>query len=132
MLGDLFVCFFLIRDFTSPAAMTTFFHHFLSILGASGGIYIGRYIGTISSVTQITEITTPLVNNRWILHFHGKTESLLYLVNGALMTLGFFIFRFLFLVYVVIFVLFGAYSNFDLSQDPSAIQIAVKVLLFLY
>lgn len=108
MLGDLFICIVLVRDFTSGSALQMFLHHTLAIIGALSGMYVGRFIGTISVVSLVTECTTPLVNNRWFLYFHGKTESTFYTINGAMMTIGFLIFRFLFLGYLVIYILLVA------------------------
>lgn len=72
MLSDLLVQMLLVGDFKSAMAKQGYLHHFLAIIGAVGGISIGRFIATLSSVTGVTEITTPCVNNRYMLHIHGK------------------------------------------------------------
>mmetsp|Transcript_34280 Transcript_34280/g.42352 ORF Transcript_34280/g.42352 Transcript_34280/m.42352 type:complete len:119 (-) Transcript_34280:232-588(-) len=118
MTHDLLVQVFLVGDFTSSGAMLNYLHHFLAIFGAVAGTYLGRFIGTLSNITTVTEITTPFVNIRWMLYFHGKVETSAYFYNGLAMTFAFGVFRILFLAYIVMVVMPSAYSENDFSKDP--------------
>lgn len=103
MMGDLCVLCLLVRDFTSGSAKQTFLHHVLALIGSFSGIYVGRFIGTMSSVTLVTELTTPLVNNHVLLMHHGKTGGMSFVINGLSMTIGFFVVRCCLQSYLVLF-----------------------------
>ena len=69
--------------------------------GASLGIYIGGFIGSISQLTAFTEISTIFVNFRTILVYHHATDNIVYAVNGLMMTFSFFFVRVLFYYYII-------------------------------
>ena len=123
---------FFVKDFTSPGALQNYLHHVLAIFGAVAGNSIGRFIGTLSNITLITEITTPFVSNRWILHFHNKVDSTAYFINGLCMTIGFGLFRIVFLSYIVIFLAPSAFKQNDFSKDPQFVQDFMVVSYILY
>ena len=118
LVADLLIQIFFVKDFRSPGALQNYLHHVLAIFGAVAGNSIGRFIGTLSNITLITEITTPFVSNRWILHFHNKVDSTAYFINGLCMTIGFGLFRIVFLSYIVIFLAPSAFKQNDFSKDP--------------
>lgn len=76
-------------------------HHVLGITGACLGIHIGGFLGSISQLTTITEISTVFVNFRSILVYHHATDNIVYAINGLMMTFSFFIVRVLFYYYII-------------------------------
>ena len=78
-------------------------HHFLAIVGSLGGIFVGGVIGGISNFILITEMTTPIVNIRWLLYFHEMTHTLAYMLSAVGMTVGFLVIRVLLMVYLGFF-----------------------------
>lgn len=88
---DFFVCYYLIDD-QSAGAFENYFHHFIGLVGSMCAFIVGRSIMTLSSATCVTELSTPFVSLRALLSGHKKT-GMVYIVNGLLMTFGFFIFR---------------------------------------
>lgn len=97
---DLYLCLFLIKD-TSSGMLQNYVHHALGICGTVAGILCGRMILTLSCATLLTEFSTPFVSLRALLSIHKKTSTTLYLVNGLLMTLSFFVCRVLFQPWLV-------------------------------
>ena len=79
----------------------TYAHHLLGIAGASCGLYVGGFIGSVSQLTWITEASTPLVNLRWILADHKMSDGFLYVFNGVAMTVVFFFCRVIFYYYII-------------------------------
>lgn len=53
------------------------------------------YVVTVT----FTELTTPFVNQRWFFEQAGLKESRLYVINGALMWLSWFVIRIGFVFY---------------------------------
>jgi uncharacterized membrane protein YagU involved in acid resistance len=82
--------------------MQTYAHHICAITGNVGGIASGGFFGSISHLTWITEASTPFVNLRQLLAWHHLTDNRLYLMNGLLMTLSFFVFRIVFYTYMIL------------------------------
>jgi hypothetical protein len=99
---DFFLCYFLIAD-TSAGMMQNYFHHAVGIGGTVVSLIVGRMILTLSNATCITEMSTPFVSLRALLYMHHKTDTTLYLINGLMMTVIFFIFRVCFQTYLVFF-----------------------------
>jgi hypothetical protein len=67
----------------------------------------------MSQLTWITEGSTFFVNYRQLLAWHNYTETPLYVANGALMALSFFVFR---IVFYTLMILFNVLP-FCLDQD---------------
>lgn len=91
---DLLVIIFLIGD--HKAQMENYFHHTLGIAGACAGIFGGGYVTLIASTTLITELSTPFVNLRAILYNHEIKSGPVYMWNGIILTLMFFLARIVF------------------------------------
>lgn len=124
MTYDLVSCMVLVRDLCSKAALQNYLHHALAIFGAFTGIYIGRFFGSFSNVTLATEVTTMFVNLRWLLHYHNKSTTSAYRVNGYVMTSSFFLVRCVFMTYLIVFAgFFGANREADFSKDPTEVYI---------
>ena len=87
---SLLLCF--MTEFPS-SVMEVFQHHSVSLYGSIVGIYCGRFMGVICASTILTELSTPFVNNRWLLKFHDKTDTTAYFWNGWAMTFSFFFSR---------------------------------------
>ena len=70
----------------------TVLHHVCGFLGFS---YAMRTLQLQNIVLMFvfTEITTPFVNARWFLYKLHMQDSLLYILNGGIMLLGFLVFR---------------------------------------
>ena len=79
---------------------------------------LGRMWGTVSSVQLITELSTPFVNTRFLLYFHKKTSSSLYLYNGLMMTLTFFVSRIVFQAITDFWMVPLTFRIADFSMDP--------------
>ena len=101
------------RDFTSVSELQGYIHHFLAIIGSIGGIYVGGVIGGISNFILITEITTPMVNARWLMYFHEKTHYMAYILCAVGMTVGFLVIRVLLMVYLAFFYFLPHISSKD-------------------
>ena len=56
---------------------------------------------SLSSASSITEVSSIFVSLRAILSFQGQSSGNLYLVNGLLMTLTFFVFRVVYQTWMV-------------------------------
>jgi hypothetical protein len=98
---DFFVCYFLIAD-KGHGAIENYIHHVIGVVGTCSALIVGRMILSLSNATCITEISTPFVSLRGILSMHKKTDGTLYLVNGLLMTLSFFLCRCVFQSWLVL------------------------------
>ena len=79
----------MIADFKSTGAMQTYLHHTVAIIGSGGGAFFGSFIGTLSNLTTVTEMSTPFVNLRALLYIHKKTDSGMYFYNGLAMVFFF-------------------------------------------
>lgn len=98
---DFFVCYFLIAD-RSNGAMENYIHHVIGIIGTLSAMIVGRMILTLSNATCMTELSTPFVSLRALLSMHKKTSGTLYLANGLMMTLSFFVCRCVFQTWLVL------------------------------
>jgi|LauGreDrversion4_2_1035121.scaffolds.fasta_scaffold268997_2 hypothetical protein len=70
-----------------------YFHHILGIFGSLLGIFGDSYLLVIAAISCITELSTPFVNIRSMLYDLGIKQGPMYTINGALMTLTFFVCR---------------------------------------
>jgi hypothetical protein len=121
LIHDCLVCLFLIKDTKSPAARQNLLHHFLTLLGCLGNLYIGRYVTTISCASLITELSTPFINLRWFLATHKNTESWVYFLNGITFTLVFFIVRNVLQSYMVLKLFLPAFSRDGYARNENYI-----------
>lgn len=122
----------LVRDFSSGGAIQNYVHHALVIIGSSTALYLGRFFCAIASSTIITEVTTPFVNIRYLLYFHGKQSGPAYFYNGLAMTFSFFSVRVLFMIYCVFVLLIPANRETDFSKEPSFPYIAGQASIYFY
>lgn len=99
LIYDLFFC--IICSEESDSMADTYAHHFFAIAGASQACYIGGFLGSTCQLTWITEGSTPFVNLRTILSHHKLDKTTLYVVNGLVMTLVFFVIRVCFYTYTI-------------------------------
>jgi len=102
----------------------TFLHHFI---GLSFYLVVcisheGQYLTTL---WLASELTTPFVNLRWFLAIMKKSSTLMYTVNGILMTLGFLLWRVLIIPGLVIRAHY--YSNSDFHQTVPYIRTLIPV-----
>uniref|UniRef100_A0A7S3CQB2 TLC domain-containing protein n=1 Tax=Strombidium rassoulzadegani TaxID=1082188 RepID=A0A7S3CQB2_9SPIT len=81
--------------------MQTYAHHIMGMVGALIGSYLGGFLGSISQLTWVTEFSTPSVNLRAIMAMHKATDNALYVLNGLMMTLSFFVFRVVYYRYMI-------------------------------
>ncbi len=105
---DLIACCFLMAE-KGQSMTTTYLHHGIGIVGTVSAIVVGRYILTLSNATCLTELSTPFVSLRALLYMHKKTDTTLYMVNGLLMTISFFLIRCVFQSWIVIRCLIPAF-----------------------
>ena len=71
----------------------TYFHHITGMIGCLMGIYFGGYIGSVVHLTTITELSTFNVNNRVLLSLLDQNNTFIYMFNGIVMTITFFLMR---------------------------------------
>ena len=77
-----------------PGWEATTIHHFTGIVFFSM-VNLNSFAHPLAICAMLTEITTPFVNQRFFLDKCGMKSSPLYLLNGILMTVLWFIFRIL-------------------------------------
>ena len=65
------------------------------------GVYLGGFIGAVSHMTWIVEISTIFVNVRYILLYMKLDQGVLYKLNGVLIAVSFFVFRVCFFHWVI-------------------------------
>lgn len=64
-------------------------------------LYSGGAYGSICQLSFITEASTVFVNGRQLLAWHHFQDSIIYIVNGLLMTVAFFWVRVVFYGYMI-------------------------------
>jgi hypothetical protein len=128
---DLLACFFLMSEKGTSMA-TTYIHHAIGIFGSVCALIVGRHILTLSNATCLTELSTPFVSLRALLYMHKKTDSTLYMVNGLLMTVSFFIIRCLFQSWIVIRCLIPAFYRPSMEETLWETQIICYVSTVAY
>jgi len=82
----------LILVYTDLKTTGTVVHHTLGLLSFSL-VYISKQEQYFALLWTATELTTPFVNTRWFLYVTKQSNTLLYTVNGLVMTLGFLVWR---------------------------------------
>jgi len=98
-------------------------HHLMTATGMAAGLLTG--IGhVLTCVLVMNEITTPFVNARWLLDKAGNKESSLYVVNGVVMAVTWFIARIL--VFVPCFICAG----WAWRDTRGALSVGARSLLF--
>lgn len=79
-----------------------------------------RGVAHVLGITAIlTEITTPFVNTRWFLAETGLKKSVLYMVNGLVMTLLWFVFRILLFIWLGFRLYAMRFALFAIPPDQS-------------
>ena len=78
-----------------------YLHHVFVIFGNLLALWLGGFFGSCSQVTFIVEASTPFVSLRALIAYHKREDSLLYVINGIVMTFVFFVFRVCFYYYMV-------------------------------
>lgn len=115
--------FFLVLAHKQLRSVGTVVHHVLGFLGPAAATYYRQ--GQLFTVLWIfTEITTPLVNNRWFLAMAKKTSTQFYILNGLAMTLGFIVFR------VLLVPGYSIYALYTFWQDFRTAQLVIQYLTF--
>jgi len=111
----------ILTDFSTLGGMGMLAHHFVAMaaqLSTSG--YIQFHLVIV--LFAITEITTPFVNNRVLLTKLEMKDSILFVLNGLAMCLGFIFFR-------MTLVPLGAYLM--ISQWSGHVSRAAPLIVFL-
>jgi len=102
----------------------TVVHHVLGLLGPGSATYY-RHGQLFTLLWIFTEVTTPLVNNRWFLAVAKKTDSKFYIINGIAMTLAFIVFR------CLLVPIYGAYALYTHWDNYFKVAVAIQYLLFI-
>lgn len=103
--------FLLVLGHKQLRGVGTVVHHVLGFLGPAAATYYRE--GQLFTVLWIfTEVTTPLVNNRWFLAMAKKSHTQFYILNGLAMTLGFIVFRVLLVPGYSIYALYTFWQRF--------------------
>ena len=131
MIYDVTLLLGLMRSFPS-GILEMILHHLFSIYGAIVGILCGRFLGVLMSTTILTEFSTPFVNLRWLLYFHKKTHLKVYMINGWLMTITFFIFRICLCFYLIFWICYPGWMNLDWSEDSGFFKFLVTFSTMCY
>lgn len=87
-LYDLILCL----SYKQLRTVGTLFHHCLGLFYYTV-VNVSGHAQYLAMLWLASELTTPFVNMRWFLFVMKKTDTTLYLVNGMLMTLGFLLWR---------------------------------------
>ncbi|KAL8215131.1 hypothetical protein R6Q57_004580 [Mikania cordata] len=83
-------------------------HHGLSLFSIIQSLLSGQLQFYIL-IVLFTEITTPFVNLRWYLEVAGKKSSMLYMMNGVAMFVGWLVAR----VFLFVFFFYHISTHFD-------------------
>ena len=84
------------------ADMSFLFHHFLVGISIAASVHYS-FVTWILAVLLFNELSTIFMNCRWFLLALGHKDSKLYVCNGVLFVLAFFLCRVLFLPFVFYF-----------------------------
>merc|ERR1712070_292593 len=91
LIWDLFL---VLHQFATFPDLSVVVHHVLILIAYSGGLVSGW--GTLYLAgLLVNEISTPFINQRYILKHQALTGSAAYGVNGICLALSFFVFRIL-------------------------------------
>lgn len=70
-----------------------YFHHFIVVFGSFLSVNLGGFTGSTNHISFITEGSTFFVNMRLVMLVHKLEGELIYILNGIMMGLAFFVFR---------------------------------------
>ena len=76
-------------------------HRLMSIGMISIAIFVGGFFGSVTQLTLVTEVVTPIIVMRSIMALHGWSDSILFFFNKMVLTAAFFVFRIMFYYYMV-------------------------------
>lgn len=89
LISDAYLC---LTHLMWPGLNMLLFHHFLGIY--CFGYAILHHFGTGMVVSSVVlEATSPFINNRWFFDKSGYRQSSMYLINGVMITLSWFVLR---------------------------------------
>ena len=88
-------------------------HHVAGIMGNTFALLLDDGFGSVAQLTFITEFSTFFVNARFLLAKHKLSSTTIYIVNGLLMTLSFFVVRVVYYKWI----LFSVYRNMGLYDS---------------
>ena len=97
---------------TIPGGQLMLFHHVLSVLTHFYPVIVCHYGLPISLIGYMAELSTPFVNARWMLkEAGGGTGTKIYLLNGLLLAVSFFLCRTCNLAFLL-YMIFVAHPRF--------------------
>ena len=96
LLADFLVKVVAIRD-TSEHSILNLFHIIFELVGTCIALYVQKSIGAFAFIILITEVTRPFICFQWLLSFDDKRETPIYKFNLVVMILTFFIFKIIFI-----------------------------------
>lgn len=108
--------YFLICGPCDKIMMQTALHHFIGIFAIGGSLFRGQVFLVLSSSTIITEISTPFLSGRSLLSMHKVKSGFWFYFNSILFSLTYFIFRFLYLTWLIIIVTRYLFTNPKVSS----------------
>ena len=119
---------------TDALMMQTYMHHIAGIMGNSFSILLDDGFGSLAQLTFITEFSTFFVNARFLLAKHKLSSTTIYLVNGIMMTLAFFVVRVVYYTYIIFFVYrnMGLYDPERMKNYPANRVMMRHTCIFLY
>ena len=109
--------------------MQTALHHFIGIFGIGSSLIRGGVFAVLSSSTIITEISTPFLNGRSLLSVHSLKSGILFYGNSILFLATYFLFRFLYLTWLIIIVTRYLFLNPKVSCNNSLEHLQLQCLL---
>ena len=68
-------------------------HHAVVSYGVLQSLYIDGFLGYLAQFSFVFELSTIFVNTRHILVYHKMQTSTLYIANGLMIVLAFFVLR---------------------------------------
>lgn len=101
-----------------PGLGMLLFHHILGVYCTTYSLYT-HYGSGLVVLTVVVEATAPFVNGRWFLDKLGWRNTTLYLVNGMIITVTWFLLRILFMgwyLYIFAYEKWGELVGFDNKQ----------------
>jgi len=101
----------------------TLLHHFAGSF-CLGYLLVNSFGHGTAVLTFILEFTTPFVNQRWFLDTSGMKQTLFYQINGALMTILWFIIR------IVLFGWSGYYYIYQMNSSLSILPLTHQSVVF--
>lgn len=134
MFQDLFACMIFLHENTS-IMWQTYFHHVVGIVGFSSVIVGGGFVLTIGSASLLMELSNTFLNLNYYLKYHGKSNDIIFKVNGLLFMIAFLVIRVFYFGYCV-YLGIGIAIKEDYSQrsvmEIVAIGVSIVMFLFIY